>query len=97
MIEFDNRGGEYSKITISYNESHSVKWSGKIAADFNINATLPLINKAVSGTVGVEGSKESDTSKAIGASAELTVKTGKRGYVPVYAPGISTGGGIKYK
>lgn len=98
IVGFDNTKHNYdSGITISYNSGHTVDWKGSINSKFSVDATIPLINKGIKAEIGLGIERTSSTSKAVGVSTTVKNLQARRGYVPIYAPGIASSGAIEYK
>ncbi|WP_066505295.1 hypothetical protein [Abyssisolibacter fermentans] len=97
-VYFDNTGGEWENFTVTYSEGHTVTWNVAVntATDVKIEASFVAVKTEIAQSLGLTVSRESSTNKAIGCSGTARITERKKGYIPIYAAGVKTGGQYKY-
>ncbi len=95
-VYFYNTSGSKTYIDVNYNTSHQIAWKVSVDVSGEADVKFPLIKSGVKLKIGIDVEKMSSTTNAIGTSTRYNILA-KDGYIPVYAPGINTGGAWKYE
>lgn len=97
-IHFDNRYNNYEKgIEINYTTGQALTWQNTFNINGSIEFAMPIIKNALKLQAGYTLAYTSSTNSAIGTKATVTNLELRRGYIPVFAPGVVTGGAFIYK